>query len=211
VSETGRVERARTLAELMAALDARPSDPEGFDQRIWQELGTEGAVLVTDLTGFTRSTREHGILHFLSIFRRCEQACVPLVGAHGGRLVKQKADDLIAVFPRVGQALDSAIEMLQTLRRLNQTLPSSDQVGMCVGLEYGRYLALEDDAFGDPVNIAFKLGEDVAEREEILIGPNAWRKAREDGFDFTRFILDGPRRCSLGNVELEHHSLKLGG
>jgi class 3 adenylate cyclase len=38
-----------------------------------------------------------------------------------------------------------------------------------MGIDYGRYLRLVDDVFGDTVNLAYKLGEDLAGRGEILV------------------------------------------
>ena len=77
--------------------------------------------------------------------------------------------------------------MLETSRVLNETLEEDDRSYMCIGIEYGSLLRLADDAFGDPVNIAFKLGEDVAEPNEILIGNTAFDRARNTGFDFSKY------------------------
>lgn len=204
-------DRVRTLDELLEALDhrGRGDAAKRFDEAIWSHRGTEGAILVTDLTGFTRTTRAHGILHFLAIFRRCAQTCIPVIAQHGGYMLKQEADDLIAVYPDAPAAIASAVDMLRAIEGLNRGLEEDEQVGMCIGVDFGRFLRLEDDAFGDPVNTAFKLGEDVAEGGEILIGAAAHARAVEHGFDFSPFNLDGPRRRFTGNVEVEHWSLRL--
>lgn len=199
------------MHQLLAALDhrGRGEDARRFDEAVWSALGTEGAVLVTDLTGFTRTTRVHGILHFLSIFRRSEQICVPLIEQHGGKVLKHEADDLIAVFDDAPHAIHAALDMFRAMARLNTTLHTDEQVGLCVGCDYGRFLRLEDDAFGDPVNTAFKLGEEVAEGGELLLGPGAHARAASTGFDFSPYLVDGPRRRFTGNVELEHWSVRL--
>ncbi len=202
----------RTLADLLEAIDQRPRDPAGrkaFDDALWAARGVDGAILVTDLSGFTRTTRIHGIVHFLSIFRRAERVCVPIIGEHGGRMIKQEADDLIGAFPDAPSAVHAAIAMLESIRALNVSLDEDEQVGMCVGVEYGRFLQLEDDAFGDPVNIAFKLGEDVAEVGEILVGAQAFERAREAGMSFGALVVDGPRTLEVGHVMTEHWSLRL--
>ena len=39
-----------------------------------------------------------------------------------------------------------------------------------IGIDYGRFLYVNtSDCFGDPVNRAYKLGEDIARPEEILV------------------------------------------
>lgn len=204
--------RVRTLDDLLEAIDHRPRDPAGrrvFDEALWAARGTDGAILVTDLSGFTRTTRAHGIVHFLSIFRRAERACVPIIGEHGGRMIKQEADDLIGAFPTALSALHAAIAMLEAVRAMNSATAEDEQIGMCIGVEFGRYLQLDDDAFGDPVNIAFKLGEDEAEVGEILVGAAAYRAAHAAGMDLSRLRVDGPRILDVGHVPTEHWSIRL--
>ena len=41
---------------------------------------------------------------------------------------------------------------------------------VAMGIDYGRFLLVDDcDCYGDPVNVACKLGEDVAESGEVLL------------------------------------------
>lgn len=202
----------RTLSDLLEALDKRPRDPAGrraFDDALWAARGTEGAIIVTDLSGFTRTTRVHGIVHFLTIFRRAERVCVPIIGEHGGRMLKQEADDLIGAFPTADAALHAAIAMLEAIRALNAALDEDEQVGMCIGIEHGRFLQLEDDAFGDPVNIAFKLGEDFAAVGEILVGAAAYAACKRAGMHLDNLEVDGPRMLEVGHVPTEHWSVRL--
>ena len=203
--------RITTTASLVEALDHRSGDAsarEAFDRAIWAELGTDAAILVTDLSGFTRLTKTHGILHFLAIFRRCERICMPVIKAHGGCLMKHEADDLICIFPGPLDALHASLDMLRALETANRTLDPDDHVNLCVGIESGHLLRLEDDAFGDPVNVACKLGEDIAKAGEVLLGPNAYAAARASAFDFSGWIVDGPRSVVTGNVPLEHYSIR---
>ncbi|MCK6550523.1 adenylate/guanylate cyclase domain-containing protein [Myxococcota bacterium] len=202
-----------TAASLLEALDARPLDPPAaaeFDAAIWKERGAEGAVLVTDLSGFTRVTKNRGILHFLAMFRRCQRVCLPILDAHGGVLLKQEADDFIVLFPDVTEALDAAIEMLGAMRRMNDALPEADRVYMCIGIEWGPLIRLDDDAFGDTVNVAFKLGEDVADSNEILVGQAGHARAVAAGYDLaTRCTVSAERVATTGHVHLRYHALRL--
>lgn len=204
------VSKITTTASLLEALDGRDAeDKAAFDEAIWAARGREAAVLVTDLSGFTRLTKKHGILHFLAVFRRCERACLPVVAEHGGQLMKHEADDLICLFDDAVQAIGAAFAMLRACAAINESLEPDERVHLCLGVESGRLLRLDDDAFGDPVNVAFKLGEDVAEKGEVLIGPNAYASARDGGFDFTGVTVDGPRVVETGNVPLEHWAATL--
>lgn len=209
MNPTGRI---TTVASLLEALDHRGEDAtsrQAFDQRVWEERGEKGAILVTDLSGFTRLTKKHGILHFLSVFRRCEKLCLPVIPRFGGSLMKHEADDLIVIFPTAPQAIAAGLEMLRATTLANRTLELDDQIGLCIGVESGTLIRLDDDAFGDPVNVAFKLGEDVASRGEMLIGPNAWREALAANFDLRPYRVDGPRQVEAGQVALEHYAVTL--
>jgi adenylate cyclase len=209
----GSPSRITTIDSLLSALDRRPiGDPAAakqFDDDIWAQVGATGAILVTDLSGFTRITKHHGIIHFLSIFRRCQVACIPLIGKHGGILLKQEADDFIAFFPDAPPAVSCALEMLSTTRELNKTLREEDRLYMCIGVEYGPLLRLTDDAFGDAVNVAFKLGEDIAEPDEILIGRHAYDRVRNLGLDLGGYNVSDLKSATTGNVALAHHSIRL--
>lgn len=213
--ETGCVESLRitTLQSLLEALDRRgmtQSERKAFDDAVWEQRGTVAAILVTDLSGFTRLTKKHGVIHFLSIFRRCKTACLPIVDRYDGSILKEEADDLIGVFASPLDAISAGLEMQRVTQKLNETLEiEDDHVNMCIGVEFGKLLRLDDDAFGDTVNVAFKLGEDIAETGEILVGPNAFAAAKAADFDFSGCTVSDKLAVEAGNVSLEHYSVRL--
>ena len=50
----------------------------------------------------------------------------------------------------------------------------TEQIYLSVGIDYGRVLLIgEIDFYGDPVNTASKLGEDLAIRDETLVTERA--------------------------------------
>jgi class 3 adenylate cyclase len=158
--------------ELYQRLDHRLADPSlaaEQDDELWQELGQTRAIFVMDLSGFTRLTRTRGILHFLSLYRRAIRFTVPILEQARGRLVKREADNLIAVFESPIDALASARSIVAASAALDSSLDEDSRVYPCIGLGYGRILELLDDVFGDEVNLAFKLAEDIAKKREILL------------------------------------------
>ena len=68
-------------------------------------------VLVSDLSGFTSTTRQYGILHFASVIVRMRQLCLPLFNRHGVRFVGTEADNFICVFKDTAEAVMAAVEM----------------------------------------------------------------------------------------------------
>ena len=170
--------------ELFRLLDARLAgkhDEPCHDEALWARAGADRAVLVVDLSGFTRVTKKRGILHFLSVHRRAVALALPRIAENDGRCLKLDADNVLASFPRVTGALATARSLLHAADALNATLDEDDRVHVCQAVGFGRVLELDDDVFGDEVNVTFKLGEDVARRGEILITDGAWARAKEEG------------------------------
>ena len=50
------------------------------------------------MVGFSRLSQKHGIIHYLAMIARMDLAARPAVEGNGGRVVKQEADNLFAVF-----------------------------------------------------------------------------------------------------------------
>jgi len=150
------------------------ADRARIDDEIWQTFGTEGAVFISDMSGFSRTTRALGICHFLAQIYRVRPIVARAVGDHGGILLKAETDNCYAFFPEVDQAIEAAVEINRELERHNKTRDSSDRCFVSIGIDWGRLLLIgEIEFFGDPVNTASKLGEDLAARSEILVTKRA--------------------------------------
>jgi len=184
-----------TKAELFRRLLQRTShNAAAVDQEITASLEVTGAVLVCDSAGFTATTRRRGILHFLSLLMESYALSLPLVAAHHGTLIKNDADNLIAVFDRPEDAVRCATAMQDAHRHRNAAANDADErFHVCMGIDYGRFLRLTDDVFGDAVNLAYKLGEDLAGRGEILVTEPVAR------------AVEGAFRCAaLGSRDVGH-------
>ncbi len=138
-------------------------EKKAHEEMLWATFGLDACVLALDMSGFSRTVHATGIVSYLARIRRMQQLSSPLVLAHGGEVVKYTADNLMAVFSDAGNALQAA----KAIRHACISLPEPLEVSM--GLDIGRvvYFA-HTDCFGDPVNVAFKLAEDIAGNGEIL-------------------------------------------
>ena len=125
---------------------------------------------------------------------------------HGGRFLKTAADNLFALFDTVGAAAACGQSMMREAEKLNAGVPSEDgHVKLCLGLGFGKILELSDDAFGDQVNVAFKLGEDVASPGEILMSAEAVADLRKStSHRDLAAQLEGPRQVEVGHVQLDY-------
>ena len=145
-----------------------------IEQSIWSEYGAEYAVFVLDMSGFSLLTRKYGIVHYLSMVRRMQLTTEPIVKSYGGRMIKYEADNCFAVFPDPLSAVNAAIAMQHAFTASNLLTSEDLDIYIACGIDYGKLLILEqEDCFGDPVNRASKIGEDIAGAGEILITKEA--------------------------------------
>jgi len=170
-------------AELARLLDARNEHPESLaeiDGEIWRRFGHTCAVLVLDMCGFSRLTMRYGITHFLAMIRRLGIIVRPEIAAASGRVVKAEADNVFATFDDVPQALAAARAIHRSLANANSFLPEDWDLHAGIGIGYGPLLLIgTHDLFGSEMNLASKLGEDVAGRGEILLSAAAYKRVAE--------------------------------
>ena len=159
------------LYELLDRYDAATgTDAKQLEQAIWDTYGCDRAVLVLDMSGFSRLTRRFGIVHYLAMVRRMQKTSAPLVLQFRGEVVKFEADNLYATFGDAESAVLCARAIRDEFAATNQTTTDEKDVHVSIGIAWGRILVVDEhDYFGDAVNVACKLGEDLAERGEILI------------------------------------------
>lgn len=158
------------LSRLLQERNEYPDRLEQVDARIRETFGETHAVMVMDMSGFSRMTLKHGIIHFLAMIHRMNQIVAPAVNEHGGRVIKFEADNAFAVFDKVEDAVEATIDISRRFSAANTMLPEEMDMHGKFGIGYGEVLIVEDnDLFGSEVNLASKLGEDLAERGEILL------------------------------------------
>lgn len=145
------------------------ADKEQIDARIWDLFGEEWCVMFTDLSGFSRNVAQFGIIHFLQTIVESERMLVPVIEDHDGILLKTEGDSFLVIFRNVKKAVLCALKMQETVQVYNQSHSAEEKVLLCVGIGYGKMLRIGDtEVFGQEVNAASKLGEDIAKSGEII-------------------------------------------
>jgi len=166
------------------------------EARLWASYGRMHAVLVADMSGFSELTQRHGIVHYLAMVSRMQLAARPMVQRHGGTVVKFVADNCFAVFPDTASAIRCAIDFN---RALSQT-----EIRISCGIDRGEILVIgEHEFFGNAVNRACKLGEDVAEPDEILVTADA-----AEGLPPLEGVTLEPVRAVLSGMQIEGYSVR---
>tara|TARA_R110000782_G_scaffold15505_14_gene45301 strand:- start:860 stop:1513 length:654 start_codon:yes stop_codon:yes gene_type:complete len=162
-----------SLITAMAETD-QAEEAEVIRQDIWNRFGAVGAVFISDMASFSSTSRKAGVCHFLKLIYRARKIIAPIVESNGGTLLKCDADNCYAWFPKTDDAIKASIEINSALFRCNQQFELAEQIFLSVGIDYGQVLLVGDvDFFGDPVNTASKLGEDLAIRAEVLVTERA--------------------------------------
>jgi adenylate cyclase len=141
-----------------------------IEQEIWSLYGEKKAVLIIDMTGFTVLTERWGSVHYLSMITRMQRVTKPIIEQYNGEVVKFEADNCFAIFDNVEESINASIELNKALEIENQKTPDKFDIKIGCGIAYGNILLLEnEDIYGNAVNIASKLGEDIAAIGEILV------------------------------------------
>jgi class 3 adenylate cyclase len=170
-------QRGFPVSRFRAALRRRervsPARRAGFDARLMDTAAHPLGIVYTDTADFTHRAARDGIVHFLMAFERAQRAVQPAIRACGGRLVKVEADSLLLVFPDAATACRGVDGMERAIRGANRGRPDDECVIFSYGIGWGSVLDLEEDVFGLEVNLASKLGEDLARPGEVLLTPAA--------------------------------------
>lgn len=159
---------------LLYAKETSETGRRDIEAELWNRYGTEQVVFVLDMSGFSLLTRKYGIIHYLSMVRRMQLTSEPIIKTYGGYLLKFEADNCFAVFPDTLSAVHAAIALQLAFNASNLLTSEDFDVHIACGIDYGKILVVgNEDCFGDAVNRACKLGEDVAAAGEILVTQHA--------------------------------------
>ena len=114
------------------------------------------AILSADVAGYSRlvDADEVGAVRRLSDYR--ETLCNAIV-KHRGRVVNAPGDAVLAEYPSVVDAVQSAVEAQRELAARNEVLPPEQRMSFRIGINLGDVIVENDDIFGEGVNIAARL------------------------------------------------------
>ena len=163
-----------TLGRLLDEMIEAPDRIATLAQTIDQVFCETRAIMVVDMSGFSRTTQRHGIAAFLLMVHQMKRLATPEIEDKGGLLVKAEADNLYCLFDTTDDAVRAARAIVRQLNAANLILPEDRRLYASVGIGFGPVLNIEDqDLFGTEMNLACKLGEDIAGRSEILLTEGA--------------------------------------
>ena len=185
------------------ALLSGPSDVQAADEALNARFIKQKAVLVIEMFEQAEVAAEHGVLPFIDMVLSMKNKCAMAVKHHGGKCVRSIETKIIgqimALFDSPLDCLRAAIEARYRCRE--------ESFELAIGVGFTEILDLDAcNAFGDAVNMAFKLGEDVAKGGEILITENV-RNAVGKTKDFP-FKMNDERDVSLSGISIKHWNVE---
>ena len=194
-----------TRANLMKLLDDLGEHPERIEDvtsRIEDIFGQERTILILDMTGFTRATQQGSLISFLLGINQMQRLAVPVIEDHGGILVRAEHDNLTCLFDAVEDAIGASREIARRLESANVILPADKELYASVGIGYGAILNVENHAiYGNEVNLASKLGEDIGDLGDVLLTEAAYAQLDEHAFKCEQ------RTVSVSGLEFKYYAV----
>jgi class 3 adenylate cyclase len=159
---------------------AEPETAAKIEQDIWANYGRKLAVVVIDMAGFSSLCLRYGIIHYLALIRQLQRQVRISLNNHHGELLKFEADNVFASFENPLDAISCVVELNSVFNELNAEREEHYRVFLASGIDYGMVLMPEPgEFFGNTVNRASKLGEDLARGGEILISDEVYSEVSE--------------------------------
>jgi TolB-like protein len=130
------------------------------------------AILVADVAGYSRLMHADEEATHSRVTALLTATVMPVIAEHGGRVVKNTGDGLLAEFPSAVEAVRAAMAFQESVYQLSIGEALDQRILFRVGINIGDVIVGSHDIFGDGVNIAARL-EGIAEPGGICLSSSA--------------------------------------
>jgi class 3 adenylate cyclase len=131
------------------------------------------AILAADVAGYSRLMHNDEEATHARLTMLLTEAVEPSIAQHGGRIVKNTGDGLLAEFRSAVEAVRAAMQFQERVHDLTIGDTEDKRLAFRVGINIGDVIVEAHDIFGDGVNIAARL-EGIAEPGGICISASAY-------------------------------------
>ena len=135
------------------------------------------AILAADVADYSRLMHNDEEATHSKVTTLLTDAVAPTIAEHGGRIVKNTGDGLLAEFPSAVEAVRAAVQFQRRIRELAIDEAGKNRIALRVGINIGDVIVEPHDIFGDGVNIAARL-ESIAEPDSICISSSVYDQVR---------------------------------
>ena len=134
------------------------------------------AILAADIAGYSRLMHEDEAATVRDL-KAHQSVILPLIGRHGGRIIDVAGDGIMAEFPSVIGATESAVEIQTVMAERNKGVSESRRMLFRIGINLGDVIHDESRIYGDGINIAARL-EALAEPGGVLVSNTVYDQVR---------------------------------
>jgi TolB-like protein/class 3 adenylate cyclase len=131
------------------------------------------AILVADVAGYSRLMHADEEATHARVTALLTNTVMPAIASHGGRVVKNTGDGLLADFPSAVEAVRAAMAFQDSVYELSIDDAQDERILFRVGINIGDVIVGAHDIFGDGVNIAARL-EGIAPAGGICLSASAY-------------------------------------
>lgn len=163
------------IQELKELLGKRGAGDPAIDQEIIQKFEKECTIMVSDLSSFSKLTHEQGIIHSLTLIAKAHEIAEPILRTLGGEVLRANPESLVVLFRKPMDAVMAARAVNRTFEEYNAGVSERDKLSISLGIGHGKVLKVGNRAYGDQVNQAHRLGEDVTGKCEVRLTPEAYQ------------------------------------
>jgi adenylate cyclase len=135
------------------------------------------AVLAADVASYSRLMGADEDTTMKQWWSHRREIIDPLVGVHGGRIVKLTGDGFLAEFASAMNAVSCALEMQGKIGSRRDDYPDDKRVEFRMGVNLGDIMSDEEDIYGDGVNIAARI-EALADPGGVFISGSVYEQIR---------------------------------
>jgi TolB-like protein/class 3 adenylate cyclase len=131
------------------------------------------AILAADVVGYSglMEADEPGTIARLQAVRT--EVVDPLVASHHGWLVKLMGDGALVAFESVVDAVTCAVGLQRTMAARNAGLSEGERIVFRVGVNLGDVALVDEDVYGDGVNVAARL-EQLCDPGGVVVSGTAY-------------------------------------
>ena len=122
-------------------------------------MGIQSTVVFADLFGSTRVFESLGNAKATESVTQVTAWVAQKCTAHGGRVVKFLGDGVLAIFHDSRKAIAAVVDLQRSYQLLLARMPPNANMPLRIGVVRGDVEIVDDDCYGDAVNIASRLSE----------------------------------------------------
>ncbi len=141
------------------------------------------AILAADVVGYSRLVRANEVATLSALNALRNDIIDPKIAEHHGRIVKLMGDGILAEFPSVVDAVQTAAEVQRAVAERSADQSEKQRIAFRIGINLGDVIIDGDDIQGDGVNVAARL-EGLSEPGGMCISAAVYDQVR-DRIDLT--------------------------